>query len=286
MVLPESMPEQQNECQVAAYSWARPVTAEDILDRIDQSAINELVFTVRVWDRDTRAYRQEPQLTQAGAVTVARVMGGISTGQPVWTFSEDEVSCDVSATDHVTGLTVWGTSSAPLMITYNDSKSGEEVTRRNEHARATALGKAQRNALAHLVPIDVEQALFRWHREQSAGQTRQRSNPNSQPIPRTDRPQRERRRREDYVPLLQECGDSSTLAATWKDVRTDGYEADSELMQIAFRLCKEFIGDTYTAKQWNQVKSDIYTIGFLTDPEIGAALDARKQEIRQAGGTS
>lgn len=281
MALPDSTHDQHQDWADISQSLpvhVRPVSPDEVLDRIDLDTIGELVFTVRVYDRDIRGYREEPQLTQDGAMTIARILGSISTGQPVWSLGDDEVNCDVSATDHVTGVTVWGTSSATLTITYTD-KAGNEQTRRSEHARAIALGKAQRNAICHLIPVSVQQALFRERQAQSTGQDKSRSQPAPKPAPA-----RQRLSRDEYVAALGQCGDSTTLAATWRDVRRDGLDADSELMSIAFRICRDCIGNTYTAQQWNQVTADIRAVGFLDDPEIAAALKARREELLQATG--
>lgn len=262
-----------------AHRWNRPATNTEILQRIDRSQIRELVFFVEVWDKETRRKRRQHQLTQDGAIEAACAMGGITTGQPVWSISDEEISCDVPASDHVTGVTVWGTAAAPTMITYTD-RDGKEITRRNEHARATALGKAQRNAISNLIPADVAQTMFRWFEEAARGEQPPQERPNPAPKPEPHR----RRRRDAYIPLLKECGDSAVLASTWKDVIRDGHEADLELMEIAFKLCKEFVSDTTTAQQWNQVVGDVKSIGFATDPEMQELIRLQKEKIQNAAG--
>lgn len=262
-----------------AHRWNRPATNAEILQRIDRSQIRELVFFVEVWDREAKRKRRQHQLTQDGAIEAACAMGGITTGQPVWSISDEEISCDVPATDHVTGVTVWGTAAAPTLITYTD-RDGKEVTRRNEHARATALGKAQRNAISNLIPADVAQTMFRWFEDAARGEQSPQERPTPAPKPEPPR----RRRREEYIPVLKQCADSAVLASTWKDVKRDGHEADLELMEIAFKSLKAFVTETTTAHDWNRVVGDVRTIGFANDPEMQEAIRLQKEKIQSAAG--
>src|SRR5690242_11164339 len=49
-------------------------------------------------------------LSLAGVMAVAQSMGGITCGQPIWEKDDEVITCDIAATDHKKGLTVWGTA--------------------------------------------------------------------------------------------------------------------------------------------------------------------------------
>ena len=88
-------------------------------------------------------------LSLPGVMSVAQQMGGITCGKPEWTYTDDDVMCDIAATDHKTGLTFWGTASEPRVM---HTKYGDKL---DKFARQKALSKAQRNAILKLIPATV-----------------------------------------------------------------------------------------------------------------------------------
>lgn len=262
------------ELREPARRWQRPSTSAEILQRIDRSQVAELVFHVDVWDKQLRSHKRAHQLTLAGAVEAACAMGGIVCGQPVWSIGEGDIGCDVPAHDLLTGVTVWGTSSASLTIEYEDGKTKQRVTRSNDNARAIALGKAQRNAIANLIPSDLQQSLFGWYEEQSKPQPQRQAKPAPKPEPSKRLP------REEHLKLVRTAGDSAVLAETWRAVRRDRHDADAELMYVAFELCKEFLSAAATVADWNRVVADVKSIGFAGDAELAEAIRLRREAIR------
>jgi hypothetical protein len=88
-------------------------------------------------------------LSLPGVMSVAQQMGGITCGKPEWTYTDDDVMCDIAATDHKTGLTFWGTASEPRVM---HTRNGDKL---DKFARQKALSKAQRNAILKLIPATV-----------------------------------------------------------------------------------------------------------------------------------
>lgn len=261
--------------------WSRPSTTAAILERIDPTAIADLVFDIEVWDNAAKQRRKEYQLTQDGAIAAACALGGITCGQPVWHVTAETVSCDVPATDHLTGVTVWGTAEAAITLAYTD-RQGNHVERTNDNARAIALGKAQRNAIANLIPLEIQHAMFAWYRGETPSNQIAK-----QEAPRKERQERPKRlRREEHLQLLRTAGDAAVLANMWSDVVRDRHEADAELMEIALKHLKEFVWNAESAGEWNAAVAAVRSIGFASDPELQELIKQKKvalKEAREAG---
>lgn len=119
-----------------------------------------------------------------GVMAVAQQMGGITCGQPIWTITDEDITCDISATDHKVGLTVWGTATAPLMFR---DKSGND--RRDTFARAKALSKAQRNAIRKVIPETVATEMLKQFMRGESPQQPQQYQPSRQQQQRQPPPQ-------------------------------------------------------------------------------------------------
>lgn len=114
-------------------------------------------------------------LSLAGVMAVAQQMGGITCGQPVWTVTDDEIVCDISATDHKTGNTVWATASEPRVM---QTKNGPKP---DKFARAKALSKAQRNAIHKLIPAALATKMLELAIGQTKGQRRREPSRQAKP---------------------------------------------------------------------------------------------------------
>jgi hypothetical protein len=95
-------------------------------------------------------------LSLAGVMAVAQSMGGITCGQPVFAVDDDEITCDISATDHKNGLTVWGTATESRVMKRRDGNAQPD-----KFARGKALSKAQRNAIRKLIPEQIAVEMLR-----------------------------------------------------------------------------------------------------------------------------
>lgn len=94
-------------------------------------------------------------LSLAGVMAVAQNMGGIVCGEPKWEVSDEEYYCEISATDHHRGLTVWGNAIQPR---YQQTRNGAKL---DQFARMKALSKAQRNAIRKVIPETVATEMIK-----------------------------------------------------------------------------------------------------------------------------
>lgn len=85
-------------------------------------------------------------LSVTGVMAVAQNLGGITCGTPHWEITDDEYYCEIAATDHHCGLTVWGNASQERR---QQTRNGNIV---DKFARQKALSKAQRNAIRKVIP--------------------------------------------------------------------------------------------------------------------------------------
>lgn len=118
-----------------------------IMDELQGAVVDEYVYSFRQGSSIVTG------LSLPGVMAVAQRLGGITCGQPIWTITDDEITCDISATDHKVGLTVWGTATAP----YDEYNKGT----RDKFARAKALSKAQRNAIRKVIPETIATQMLK-----------------------------------------------------------------------------------------------------------------------------
>lgn len=146
---------------------------EQIIAELQGGVIEEYAYQFKSGDQTVTG------LSLAGVMAVAQNMGGITCGQPVWVITDDEITCDISATDHGRGLTVWGTATEMReMQTRNGPKP-------DKFARAKALSKAQRNAIRKVIPETVATRMLKQY---LSGKRPEARRPIAQP-PRQNAPQ-------------------------------------------------------------------------------------------------
>lgn len=196
-------------------------------------------------------------LSLPGVMAVAQQMGGITCGQPIWTLTDTDITCDISATDHKVGLTVWGTATASLV----------EYNKPDKFARAKALSKAQRNAIRKVIPETVAtQMLKTFMGEKRGGQPRQQ--------PRRPEPTRQ------IAEATVEGG--NVVSADGEIVgrleqRDDALTDDQRQRDLEY--VKGLVETAENAKELGQAWNVAYRL-FGDDPEVLALFSARKEAIK------
>lgn len=211
-------------------------------------------------------------LSLTGVMAVAQNMGGITCGQPVWTVDDAEITCDISATDHKNGLTVWGTATQlRVMKTRNGDKA-------DTFARGKALSKAQRNAIRKLIPEQIAVEMLRMFIN---GGKPQRGN-----APR-QQPQQQRQVRQPEPPRQIE---EATVDTSGRVVTSDG-EIVGQLQRHGDEpdpvLFGEFERRLANADDLEELKAvgEWAARVDLTQPSVVTAFKARRKELRATAQT-
>ncbi len=138
---------------------------QQIMAEIQGAAIEEFIYEFKQGGQTVTG------LSLSGVMAVAQNLGGITMSQPVWSESTDHedgtptITCDISATDHKTGMSVWGDATQRWF-----EKRRDGSTSYDKFARSKALSKAQRNAVRKLIPEKLATQMIRHFREGNGGQ--------------------------------------------------------------------------------------------------------------------
>ena len=122
--------------------------------------LQEMIYTVEIWDKKSRQMLKKPRLSWAGIKEVARGKGNIMLSEPIVTDLEDTIRVMVKATDLERNFTVFGGCQQPRKMKINDiakDGSGEILGSHLEDdafAFQKGLSKCQRNALTLCIPAD------------------------------------------------------------------------------------------------------------------------------------
>jgi hypothetical protein len=190
-------------------------------------------------------------LSLAGVMAVAQSMGGITCGQPVFAVDDDEITCDISATDHKNGLTVWGTATETRVMR---TKNGDKP---DKFARGKALSKAQRNAIRKLIPEQIAVEMLRQ-------------------FINGGKPQRGTAPRQ---PAQQRPAVAAPVARPIVEVLTEEAELSpgEQISDILGRLAL-----ATTKRDLKPIQQDIQAWGLADDDEVKAAYNEQWHEIHAA----
>jgi len=130
-----------------------------ILAELAGELIEEMIYTVEVYDRRKKQMVQKVRLSWAGTKEVARYRGNIVLSEPVVTDLDTTIRIMVKATDLTRNFTVFGGCQQPRKMKVNDvDKDTGEITGHHFEDDAycfqKGLSKCQRNALFLCIPAD------------------------------------------------------------------------------------------------------------------------------------
>ncbi|MBA7585858.1 hypothetical protein ES708_27848 [subsurface metagenome] len=130
-----------------------------VLAELAGELIEDMIYTVEVYDRKQKQKVHKARLSWAGTKEVARSRGNIILAEPVVTDLDTTIRIMVKATDLTRNFTVFGGCQQPRKMKVNDvDKDTGEVT--GHHLEDDAycfqkgLSKCQRNALSLCIPAD------------------------------------------------------------------------------------------------------------------------------------
>jgi len=130
-----------------------------ILAELAGELIEEMIYTVEVYDRRRKQKVLKPRLSWAGTKEVARSRGNIVLSERVVTDLDTTIRIMVRATDLTRNFTVFGGCQQPRKMKVNDidDKSGQIIGHHFEddaYCFQKGLSKCQRNALTVCIPAD------------------------------------------------------------------------------------------------------------------------------------
>lgn len=239
----------------------------DFERRDDQAIMDELqgaVVAEYVYSFDSGGKRVMG-LSLPGVMAVAQRMGGITCGQPIWSVTDADITCDISATDHKVGLTVWGTASAPF----------EEYGKRDKFARAKALSKAQRNAIRKVIPETVATQMLAAFLSEKRGGKQQRQQPQQPPRQQVTQPDPPR-----------QIADA-TLDAEGRVITDDGeivgqLEPNRPSPELLAAEFQRRLKGAHTADDLRDVSGWCERMQIKNDPDVKAAFEERRRELKAA----
>ena len=130
-----------------------------VLAELAGELIEDMIYTVEVYDRRKKQTVQKARLSWAGTKEVARSRGNIVLSEPVVTDLDAAIRIMVRATDLTRNFTVFGGCQQPRKMKVNDvDRDTGEVTGHHFEDDAycfqKGLSKCQRNALTLCIPAD------------------------------------------------------------------------------------------------------------------------------------
>ena len=132
---------------------------DQVLAELAGEQLDEMVYTVEVYDRKAKSKIRKAKLSWAGVKEVARSRGNIMLEDPIIKDLEKSIRIVVRATDLTRNFTVFGGCQQPLKMKVNDTEPGTgEITgshlEDDPYCFQKGLSKAQRNALTLCIPAD------------------------------------------------------------------------------------------------------------------------------------
>jgi len=130
-----------------------------VLAELAGEQIEEMIYSVEVWDRRRKEKVSRARLSWAGTKEVARSRGNIVLSEPVVTDLDHNIRIMVKATDLTRNFTVFGGCQQPRKMRVNDvDKNTGEITgyhfEDDAYCFQKGLSKCQRNALTLCIPAD------------------------------------------------------------------------------------------------------------------------------------
>ncbi|MBA7589315.1 hypothetical protein ES708_31397 [subsurface metagenome] len=130
-----------------------------VLAELAGEMIEEMIYTVEVYDRRRKQMVQKARLSWAGTKEVARNRGNIVLSEPIVTDLDATIRVMVKATDLTRNFSVFGGCQQPRKMKVNDvdQESGQITGHHFEddaYCFQKGLSKCQRNALGLCIPAD------------------------------------------------------------------------------------------------------------------------------------
>jgi len=130
-----------------------------VLAELAGELIEDMIYTVEVYDRKQKKTVSKARLSWAGTKEVARSRGNIILAEPVVTDLDTTIRIMVKATDLTRNFTVFGGCQQPRKMKVNDvdPDTGEVIGHHFEddaYCFQKGLSKCQRNALTLCIPAD------------------------------------------------------------------------------------------------------------------------------------
>jgi len=153
------MPEDIDSIMLKQIAEIEQKDEAQVLAELSGELIEEMVYSVEVYDRRRKEKVQKARLSWAGTKEVARSRGNIVLSEPVVTDLPDTIRIMVKATDLTRNFTVFGGCQQPRKQKINDvdKDTGEILGHHLEddaYCFQKGLSKCQRNALTLCIPAD------------------------------------------------------------------------------------------------------------------------------------
>ncbi|MBA7677097.1 hypothetical protein ES703_85345 [subsurface metagenome] len=153
------MPDDMDRVMLKQIAEIEQKDESQVLAELAGELIEEMIYTVEVYDRKKKQLVQKARLSWAGTKEVARSRGNIVLAEPVVTDLDATIRIMVKATDLTRNFTVFGGCQQPRKMKINDvdKRTGEIYGHHFEddaYCFQKGLSKCQRNALTVCIPAD------------------------------------------------------------------------------------------------------------------------------------
>ncbi len=153
------MPDEMSSVMLKQIAEIEQRDETQILAELSGELIEEMIYTVEVYDRRKKKTVRKVRLSWAGTKEVARSRGNIALSEPVVTDLDANIRIMVKATDLTRNFTVFGGCQQPRKMKVNDvdQETGQITGHHFEddaYCFQKGLSKCQRNALTLCIPAD------------------------------------------------------------------------------------------------------------------------------------
>jgi len=153
------MPDEMSSVMLKQIAEIEQRDESQVLAELAGELIEEMIYTVEVYDRRRKKTVRKARLSWAGTKEVARSRGNIVLSEPVVTDLDTAIRIMVRATDLTRNFTVFGGCQQPRKMKINDvdRDTGEATGHHFEddaYCFQKGLSKCQRNALTLCIPAD------------------------------------------------------------------------------------------------------------------------------------
>lgn len=153
------MPDEMDNVILKQIAEIEQKDESQVLAELAGELIEEMIYTVEVYDRRQKKTVRKVRLSWAGTKEVARSRGNIVLSEPVVTDLDTTIRIMVKATDLTRNFTVFGGCQQPRKMKVNDiDKDTGEITgyhfEDDAYCFQKGLSKCQRNALSLCIPAD------------------------------------------------------------------------------------------------------------------------------------
>ena len=153
------MPDEMSSVMLKQIAEIEQKDEAQVLAELAGELIEEMIYTVEVYDRRKKQMVSKARLSWAGTKEVARSRGNIVLSEPVVTDLDTTIRVMVKATDLTRNFSVFGGCQQPRKMKVNDvDQDTGEITGHHFEDDAycfqKGLSKCQRNALTLCIPAD------------------------------------------------------------------------------------------------------------------------------------